>query len=320
MSLVHLHLLLNHWPIIGTFLALGLFLVALASRSIDLKKTSLTLFALVALLSIPTYVSGSAAQHVLQLDPNAPFTLIAAHQGAALLALIFIEITGAIAWFALWHFRRTSRPAAWISPAVLLSSIVTVGFLTIAGNTGGAIHHPEILAGPESASAVGTLGLRLDTATQQIVADSSRYIWPILEDIHFVGLALLLAGTSVLNLRVLGFLKQFPVGPLQRLIPWAVAGLFLNIVTGMLFFLGMPYFYVYNLDFHVKLFAVVLAGANLLFHCTPLFPDCTHLGPDTEASSTAKLFAGSSIVLWVAVIAMGRYMPYFEETLIPPGG
>ena len=315
MNLAHLHLLLNHWPIIGTFIAVGLFIVALASRSEDLKEASLAIFSLLALLALPAYITGSLAQDVMQAEAGVSESLITTHQGAALMALLFMEITGLIAWGALWQSRRDGRAGAATLAAVLVSAVVTVGLITVAGNTGGAIRHPEILSGAETTSVVGTLGVRLDGAIQYLVTGSSRLAWAALETLHFIGLALLLGVTGILNLRVLGFLRQLPVGALYRFMPWAIAGLAINIVTGMLFFLGMPYFYIYNADFHLKVFLVLLAGANLLLHCTRAFAACERLGPEDNAPILAKCLAGSSIVLWLAVVVLGRYMPYFEETL-----
>ena len=62
MNLPHVHLLLNHFPIIGTIIALALFLFALIGKSDDLKRASLVIFAGIALLSIPTYMSGNGAE------------------------------------------------------------------------------------------------------------------------------------------------------------------------------------------------------------------------------------------------------------------
>ena len=70
MNLAHLHLLLNHWPIIGTFIAVGMFLVALVARSDDLKQATLALFALMALMAIPAYLTGHIAQDRLQGEPG----------------------------------------------------------------------------------------------------------------------------------------------------------------------------------------------------------------------------------------------------------
>lgn len=316
MNLPHLHLLLNHWPIIGTFIALGLLIVSLVGKSSDLKQASLALFALTALLAVPSYTSGFAAEAVIRNTQGISARLIQTHQGEALLATILIEITGGIAWFALTQFRSASR-ARWTVPAIVVCSIVTVGLVTITGNSGGEIRHPEIQSGEGPTSIAGTLGLRLEAGIEHIVTGSSRHVWPVLETLHFLGLTLLLGTIGVLNLRVLGFLKIFPIAPLQRFVPWAVVGLAINIVTGMLFFVGMPYFYIFNADFQLKTMTVVLAGANLLLYSTGAFGDYEQLGPGENAPAFAKLCAASSLILWIVVIGMGRYMPYFEESLTP---
>ena len=43
-NFVHMHLLLNHVPTIGTIVALGLLLLAFAKRSEELKRGALALF------------------------------------------------------------------------------------------------------------------------------------------------------------------------------------------------------------------------------------------------------------------------------------
>jgi len=86
MNLAHVHLLLNHLPILGTLITFGLFLVSLVANQDDLKQVSLALFSLIALLAIPTYVSGSGAQGALKDSPDVSMTAIEIHQGAALLA------------------------------------------------------------------------------------------------------------------------------------------------------------------------------------------------------------------------------------------
>src|SRR5262249_16398876 len=114
MNLAHVHLLLNHLPILGTLITFGLFLVSLVGNQDDLKQVSLALFSLIALLAIPTYVSGSGAQGALKDSPDVSMTAIEIHQGAALLAFISMEITGAVALAGLWRFSRTSKNP-WVS-------------------------------------------------------------------------------------------------------------------------------------------------------------------------------------------------------------
>src|SRR5262247_920206 len=88
LNLAHVHLLLNYFPIIGFVVALGLFLVALVSRSDILKKSCLVVFFLIALISIPTYLSGNAAFEAIQNQPNVSVALIRSHESAAMVAFL----------------------------------------------------------------------------------------------------------------------------------------------------------------------------------------------------------------------------------------
>lgn len=309
----HYHLLLNHWPILGTFVALCLFVCALFSAQDSLKQASLILFAFIALMAIPAYMSGNSAQEFLKETPDVSMERIQTHQGAALLALICMEITGAISLIGLWSFSRKKRPAVWNTAAVLLLSILTFALMSVTGTTGGEIRHPEIVSGDEARSSVGAAGETLIPKIQYFITESSRWVWPIIEDLHFVGLILILASIGLLNLRLLGFFKKLPVGPLHRLLPWGIAGVFINIVTGMLFFIGMPAFYSNNGDFQLKMVAIVGAGTNLaVFYCSSAFQPLAQLGPGDDAPVSAKLVAATSLFLWIAIIVMGRYMPFFE--------
>jgi uncharacterized membrane protein len=312
----HIHLLLNHWPIIGTFIALGFFVISLLSRQDQLKQASLGLFAFIALLAIPAYMSGNSAQLFLKDTPEVSIMLVQTHQGAALLALIFMEITGAFAMIGLWQFSRADRngkPAGWNSAVVLLLSLLTSGLLAITGNTGGDIRHPEILSANEAPSSVGALGARILPVIQHFVVESSMWVWPVLEDLHFIGLILLIGTIGLLNLRIMGFFKQLPVASLHQFIPWGIAGLFINIITGLMFFIGMPAFYSNNPDFQVKMVAIVIAGTNLLlFYCTSAFRTLERIGPGEDAALSAKFIAASSLLLWIAIVVFGRYMPFFE--------
>ena len=89
MNLPHLHLLLNHWPIIGAFIAFGLFVLALVMRSNDVKQASLALFAILALVALPTYLSGNAAsEHLTKSSVPKSMQRADRNQRRSLLALI----------------------------------------------------------------------------------------------------------------------------------------------------------------------------------------------------------------------------------------
>src|SRR5262245_41086771 len=103
MNFAHLHLLLNHFPIIGTIVGLLLFLSSFFGENQDLRRGSLIIFASVALLTIPTFMSGVGAQLKLTAEPGVSTALIERHEGAAMFSLWFMEITGALALVGLWQ-------------------------------------------------------------------------------------------------------------------------------------------------------------------------------------------------------------------------
>jgi uncharacterized membrane protein len=145
MNLAHVHLLLNHFPTIGFGIGLGLFLVGLIGKNDYLQRVSFVIFFLIALIAMPTYMSGNAAQEVLQDEPAVSQNLVRAHEDAALVAFILMEITGFVAWLGLWQFRLISRLASWNVAAVLVLGIASFGLMAKAANLGGEIRHPEIV-------------------------------------------------------------------------------------------------------------------------------------------------------------------------------
>src|SRR5579872_2678083 len=126
MDLTHIHLLLNHFPTIGNIIGGGLFVLALFMKSDDLKRASLVILLGVALLTIPTYISGNGAQEGIKGMPGVSKPLIEAHEGAALEAMAVIEFTGAFAWLGLWQYRRLARVPNWNLGVILVLTLVSL--------------------------------------------------------------------------------------------------------------------------------------------------------------------------------------------------
>jgi uncharacterized membrane protein len=323
MNFAHLHLLLNHFPIIGTIVALGLFLISLFEKNEDLRRASLIIFAAMALLAIPTFFSGTGAQGAIKKLPGVSEALIERHQGAAMLALLFIEITGALALVGLWQSRIIPSPARWnwSMSAVLLFSIMTVGLMARVGTTGGDIRHPEIGTGKEEATAGSTFSKivsRFEPSPGRFaeLMTATKWWWAFMMDLHFIGLVLLIGTVGIFDLRMLGFAKQIPIDPLHRLVPFAMAGFGINLVTGVLAFTGMSEYYTYDWAFWLKMLAIMLLGLNVAaFYLTGAFESVERLGPGDDAPPLAKFIAASSLFLWFAVITLGRYIQSYSDTI-----
>jgi len=252
-NLAHVHLVLNHFPIIGTIVGLALFLVSLVGDNHDLKKASLIIFAVMALLSLPTFFSGVGAQGAIQDLPGVSADLIDRHEGAAILALFFMELTGAFSLAGLWQSHKFSKPTGCNVVSVLLLSLITVGLMARVGTTGGDIRHPETWASSNPAANEGTLGsiahaFEPSPSKFTDLMTANKFWWAFMMALHFIGLVMIVGAVGALDLRMLGFAKQFPIAPMHGLVPWALAGFAINVTSGVLAFIGMPIFYTYDLS------------------------------------------------------------------------
>ncbi len=319
MDLAHIHLLLNHFPTIGTIIGGGLFLFALVTKSDDLKRASLVVLLGISLIAIPTYMSGNGAQEAIKTLPGVSKSLIETHEGAALVAMGFMELTGAFAWLGLWQFRRLARVPRWNLAVILILTLVTLGLMTRAANIGGEIRHAEIRAAEEAVTPEAGLARTPEAGSARtpesglarrmgsFITDTT-WVWPTCETLHFIGLTLLMGVVLLVDLRVLGVLKGVSFASLHRLLPWAALGFGLNVVTGLIFFVGIPGQYTQNKAFYWKIALVMLAGLNALYFT--LLEEPWALGPGADAPLTAKIAASSAMLLWVGVMYFGSMLPF----------
>src|ERR1700690_3972787 len=328
MNFSHLHLMLNHFPIIGTIVGLGLFLVSFVGKNEDLRRSSYIVFAGVALITIPVFLSGYGAMLMIK-GPGVSDALMARHQGSAILSFWFMEVTGVFSLLALWHSQRTTHPQNWNVLAVLLLSLLTAGLMARTGNTGGDIRHPEVrdvhelsANGTVMEGTIGSILYAIEPTPDKFMEAMvfSKWWWTFMMILHFLGLILIIGTVGLFDIRILGFLKQLPIGPLHRLLPWGMAGLGANILTGMLAFIGQPTNYIYRGVFWFKMLSLILLGVNAaVFYMTDIFEGVEELRPGEDTSVSAKLVAASSLLLVFAMITLGRYIQFSLDTLGPSG-
>jgi hypothetical protein len=304
----HVHMWLNHVPTVGFGLALAIFLVGRWKRRDDLTRTGLVLFFVVAVVAIATYLSGNAAEPRLQDRPGVSPGAIRAHEDAALLAFAFTEVTGFAAWLGLWHWRRVPVLRGGYLPVVLLLAVVSFGLMARAAELGGEIRHPEIqrTAGAAAETAAGTTA-----GTAQAIGmfvTSRPWVWPTAETLHFIGLCMLFTVVLIVDLRLLGMAKRVSYPAVYQLLPLGMAGFGINLVTGLLFYMGALPQYIHNKAFYWKILFVVLGGINLLYFM--LEDDVWAVGPGDDAPWTAKVAAASAIFLWSAVLYCGHMLPF----------
>jgi uncharacterized membrane protein len=314
MNLAHLHLVLNHVPTVGAVAALGLLLLGFARRNDHLKHAGLEVLFVIAVLTLPVYVSGVAAQYELEDRTEISVDAIKTHHDAALIGFTVMEFAGFLGWVALWQSRRRGRPARGLVSAATVLLVIAVAVMGRAANLGGEVRHPEIRA--EGAGVPAGDPDRFMTSAINDVAVNSRWVWPAAEVVHFLGLTLSIGVLLAVNLRILGVMRQVPFADVHRLLPWGMLGFGANLITGMFFFVGISGQYTTSSPFYWKIAFLMIAGANFLY--LTVFGKPWHREAAGDASFDANLadkaMAILSIASWLAVLYEGRMLPFLGRS------
>jgi hypothetical protein len=132
---------------------------------------------------------------------------------------------------------------------------------------------------------------------------SSPWLYPALEVVHIVGVALLLGNLLLFELRVWGVGNELPVPALARLaLPLVLAGFGLLALSGLTMFAAAPNELLANRVFVIKMGLVMLAGLNAAsFHARNGL---------RRLDKWARLQTLLSLGLWLAVIICGRWIAY----------
>jgi uncharacterized membrane protein len=320
MNLAHLHLLLNHFPTVGMIVGIALFAVCLISRNEHLVRPSLLIFFGIAVLTIPTYVTGNSAQLAICKvqekmtdpckDPNVSRALIEAHEAAALPAFVVMIVNGALAWLGLWQYRRSGRVPKSTQLVVMALSVIAFGLMARAANMGGDIRHPEIRDVVQAAAGGQPLARAYGDFVQGIKS-GSRWVWATLQTLHFIGMSLMFGVALVVDLRILGMMKAVSFAALHRLIPWAILGFGIDLLTGMSYFVGAPWQYATSVVFELKIALIVLASVNVLYFT--MQDRIWAVASGEDAPFTAKAAAGSGIAIMLGILYCGHMLPFLGK-------
>ncbi len=130
------------------------------------------------------------------------------------------------------------------------------------------------------------------------------WLYPLLESLHVIGIAMLFGGLVVFELRVWGAGAGLDPQTLARLaLPVSVAGFCLAAATGLTMFISQPGELLANRMFVVKMALLMLAGLNAAsFHAR---------GGAFVLDGVARAQTLVSLGLWVAVIICGRWIAYY---------
>ena len=147
------------------------------------------------------------------------------------------------------------------------------------------------------------------TAVSHVMIES-RWLWPVCESLHFVGLALVIGAAGLFDLRLMGFLKRVPVAAAMQMRVWAAVGIVINLITGTLFFVGAPDQYIDNPAWWGKVLFLLVAMINIAYFETTQGSRVLMIAAEENTPVSFKVAGAVSIASWFAVLYFGRMLPF----------
>ena len=154
MNGAHIHLLLNHLPVVGTLIGVLLLAMAAWRRNGEIRAAALAVFVFSAVAAIPAHLTGESAEERVEHLPGVSEAIIERHESAALASTAALGLLGVMALAALWVGGRGARLPRPLRLSIAVLSVLTMGLMARTANLGGQIRHTEIRAsndGPRAA-------------------------------------------------------------------------------------------------------------------------------------------------------------------------
>jgi hypothetical protein len=142
----------------------------------------------------------------------------------------------------------------------------------------------------------------------------SIWIFPIIETIHVLAMALLVGTIAILDLRLLGLLfKREAVSDIAgQILPLTWTGFAFMFTSGFLLLCAEAAKSYYNPAFRIKVILLLLAGLNpLVFHLT-IYRNVATWNYQVVTPWRARLAGACSLALWSGIICAGRAIAYLQ--------
>jgi uncharacterized membrane protein len=146
MNDAHLHMVVNHFPIIGSIFGLGILIAGLLLKNNTVKNTAYGLFVVAAIFAAVSMATGDGAEEMVKDMPNIGRKIIHDHEEMAEKLTLFLYLLGVISLLGIYTNIKNHSKAKLISFLALTIAFVAVFLAKETGTSGGEIRHTEIRA------------------------------------------------------------------------------------------------------------------------------------------------------------------------------
>ena len=149
-----------------------------------------------------------------------------------------------------------------------------------------------------------------DTAIATAIREN-EILFPWIETVHVLAIVLVVGSISIVDLRLLGWAsRDRPVNQVLRdVLPFTWGAFGVAAIAGGLLFSSKAVDYAHNFFFQGKMVLMVLAGVNMVIFHAFSGRDVARWS-NAEPPLTATIAGSASLILWIAVVAFGRWIGF----------
>lgn len=143
MNQAHLHMVFNHFPIIGLFFGTGILAYGIIKKQTILVNTAYVIFIFCMITAKATMMTGEGAEEIVE-ELGISHDIIHQHEEIAEKFMIVLYGLGLLSILGLFANTKKYPKATVVSYLVLLVAIGSVVLSKYVGTSGGEIRHTEI--------------------------------------------------------------------------------------------------------------------------------------------------------------------------------
>jgi hypothetical protein len=138
------------------------------------------------------------------------------------------------------------------------------------------------------------------------------YLYPVLESLHILGIAMLVGAALAVDLRLLGIGRAAaPVTVVTRyLLPLSHLGFAVVVLTGAAMFVAIAQSVTTSAVAAWKFGLIAVAGLNIVVFHTGVYRSVGAWDLGSRTPKAARVAAAVSALCWTAVIFAGRFLAY----------
>ncbi len=143
MDWAYIHLVINHFPIIGVIIGTTLLLAGVIFKNQGVTISGLGTIVFASLMAIVAYLTGNPAEELMKGFPDIAKSLVSRHENIATVGMCLMVTAGLLAASSLYSIWKKDKFIRLLIMLALAFSLISSGIMVYIGRTGGQIRHSE---------------------------------------------------------------------------------------------------------------------------------------------------------------------------------